>query len=84
MGDCVLVGINAVVLSHASIGARTLVGACALVSEHKQFPEGVMVMGVPAKIVRELSEVETEGLAKSAAGYCERAREHKKSLEAME
>jgi carbonic anhydrase/acetyltransferase-like protein (isoleucine patch superfamily) len=79
LGDRVLVGINAVVLSYASIGAHTLIGACALVSERKQFPEGVLVMGVPAKVMRALSEDEIEGLAKSAAGYCERAREHKQS-----
>lgn len=76
LGDCVLVGINAVVLSHVTIGSQTLIGACALVSEHKQIPEGVLVMGVPAKVVRALNEAEKEGLAKSAAGYCERAREH--------
>ena len=79
LGDRVLVGIGAVVLSHASIGSQTLVGACALVSEHKQLPGGVLVMGVPAKVMRELSEVEIEGLAKSAEGYCERAREHRES-----
>ena len=75
LGDRVLVGIGAVVLSHASIGSQTLVGACALVSEHKQLPGGVLVMGVPAKVMRELSEAEIKGLAKSAEGYCERARE---------
>lgn len=80
LGDRVLVGIGGVVLSHASVGAQTLIAACALVSEHKQFPAGVLVMGVPAKVVRALNEVEIEGLAKSAAGYCERAREHKNSL----
>ncbi len=79
LGDRILVGIGAVVLSHASIGAQTLIGACALVSEYKQLPEGVLVMGVPAKVMRELSKAEIEGLAKSAAGYCERAREHKSS-----
>jgi carbonic anhydrase/acetyltransferase-like protein (isoleucine patch superfamily) len=75
LGDRVLVGIGAVVLSHASIGSQTLIGACALVSVYKQMPGGVLVMGIPAKVVRELSEVEIEGLAKSAASYCERARE---------
>jgi carbonic anhydrase/acetyltransferase-like protein (isoleucine patch superfamily) len=81
LGDRVLVGINAVVLSHASIGAHTLIGACALVSEHRQFLEGVLVMGIPAKVVRELSEAEMKGLAKSAASYRERAREHRQGLE---
>jgi gamma-carbonic anhydrase len=80
LGDRVLVGINAVVLSHAHIGSQTLIGACALVSEHKRLPDGVLVMGIPAKVVRELSAIEREGLAKSAAGYCERAREHGPNL----
>jgi carbonic anhydrase/acetyltransferase-like protein (isoleucine patch superfamily) len=75
LGHHVLVGIGAVVLSHAQIGSQTLIGASALVSEHKQISGGVLVMGVPAKVMRELSEAEIEGLAKSAAGYCERARE---------
>lgn len=74
LADRVLIGIGAVVLSHASIGSQTLVGACALISEHKRMPGGVLVMGIPAKVIRELSEIEIEGLAKSAAGYCERAR----------
>ena len=75
LGDHVLIGIGAVVLSHASIGSQTLIGACALISEHRQMPGGVLVMGIQAKVIRELSEIEIEGLAKSAAGYCERARE---------
>jgi gamma-carbonic anhydrase len=83
LGNRVLVGIGAVVLSHASIGAQTLIGACALVSEHKQLPGGVLVMGVPAKVIRELSETEIDNLAKSAAGYCERAREHRDTDDAQ-
>lgn len=75
LADRVLIGIGAVVLSHANIGSQTLIGACALISEYKRMPGGVLVMGIPAKVIRELSEIEIEGLAKSAAGYCERARE---------
>jgi len=79
LGNRVLVGINAVVLSYAKIGAQTLIGACALVSEHKQIPERVLVMGVPGKVVRELNENELQVLALSAMSYYERAQEHKKS-----
>jgi len=81
LGDHVLVGINAVVLSHAKIGSQTMIGACALVGERKELPGSVLVLGVPAKVVRELSEAELENLAQSAAGYCERAQQHKSSLE---
>jgi carbonic anhydrase/acetyltransferase-like protein (isoleucine patch superfamily) len=80
LGDRVLVGINSVVLSHASIGAQTLIGASALISEHKQMPARVLLMGVPAKVIRELNEAELAALAQSAAGYYERAQEHKRSL----
>ena len=79
LGDHVLVGINAVVLSHAQIGPQTLVGACALVSERKQLPGGVLALGAPAKVVRGLSQAEIENLAASAASYCERAQDHRRS-----
>jgi carbonic anhydrase/acetyltransferase-like protein (isoleucine patch superfamily) len=78
LSDHVLVGMKAVVLSHARVGSRTIVGASALVGERKNIPEGVLVVGVPAKIARELGEAETEHIVTSAAGYYERALEHKK------
>lgn len=80
ISDQVLVGIKAVVLSHAQVGSRTIVGACALVGERKNIPEGVLVVGVPAKFARELTETELEHINTSAAGYYERALEHKKSI----
>jgi gamma-carbonic anhydrase len=80
LGDRVLVGMNAVVLNHAQIGSQTIIGACALVPEHKNIPGGVLAMGVPAKVVRELSEAEQAHLESSAAGYYERAQAHKASL----
>lgn len=80
IGDQVLVGIKAVVLSHAQVGSRTIVGACALVGERKNIPEGVLVVGIPAKFARELTEAELEHINTSAAGYYERALEHKKSV----
>lgn len=80
IGDQVLVGIKAVVLSHAQVGSRTIVGACALVGERKNIPEGVLVVGIPAKFARELTEAELEHINTSAAGYHERALEHKRSI----
>lgn len=82
VADHVLIGMHSVVLSHAQIGEETVVGACALVNEQKQIPGGVLVVGVPAKVVRELSQNERTKIAESAAGYCERAAGHKQSLEA--
>jgi carbonic anhydrase/acetyltransferase-like protein (isoleucine patch superfamily) len=79
LGDQVLVGMKAVVLNHAQIGSRTIIGACALVGEHKNIPEGVLILGIPAKYVRELTEAELEHIVSSAEGYYERSLEHKNS-----
>jgi carbonic anhydrase/acetyltransferase-like protein (isoleucine patch superfamily) len=79
VGDQVLVGMKAVVLNHAQIGSRTIIGACTLVGEHKNIPGGVLILGIPAKYVRELSEAELEHIVTSAEGYYERSLEHKKS-----
>ena len=80
VGDQVLVGMKAVVLNHAQIGSRTIIGACALVGEHKNIPEGVLIIGIPAKNVRELTEAELEHIVTSAEGYYERSLEHNKSV----
>src|SRR5579864_1913200 len=56
--DHILVGMQAVVLSHAHIGAETIIGACALVAEGKSIAGGVLALGIPARTVRELSEQE--------------------------
>jgi carbonic anhydrase/acetyltransferase-like protein (isoleucine patch superfamily) len=80
LGNQVLVGMKAVVLNHAQIGSRTIIGACALVGEHKDIPEGVLMLGIPAKFARALTEVELENIVTSAEGYYERALEHKKSI----
>ncbi len=78
VGDRVLIGMNAVVLSRSKVGSNTIVGACALVAEGKSVPGGVLAVGVPARVVRELSAEEVEGVVSSAVGYAERAQKHKK------
>ena len=83
VGNHVLVGMNASVLSHAQVGSNTIIGACALVGERKSIPEGVLAVGVPAKVTRDLSEAEQENIVNSAAGYWERARAHRESLKSL-
>lgn len=56
IGDGTLVGINAVVLNGAKVGKGCLIGANALVTEGMDIPDGSMVLGSPAKIVRQLDE----------------------------
>jgi gamma-carbonic anhydrase len=79
LGNQVFVGMKAVVLSHAQIGSRTIVGACALVGERKNIPEGVLILGIPAKYARELTESELEHIVTSAEEYHDRALEHMNS-----
>jgi carbonic anhydrase/acetyltransferase-like protein (isoleucine patch superfamily) len=69
LGDNVLVGMGATILNRARIGDNSLVGAGALVTEGKEFPAGSMIMGVPAKVVRPLSDDEIARNRKSAAHY---------------
>jgi carbonic anhydrase/acetyltransferase-like protein (isoleucine patch superfamily) len=76
----VLVGMKAVVLSHARVGSNTIIGACALVAEHKNIPEGVLAIGIPTKVARPLTPAESGHIITSAEGYAERGRLHKASI----
>lgn len=80
VGDGTLIGIQAVVLNGAKIGKNCLVGAGALVTEGKEFPDGSMIIGSPAKVVRQLSPEQIEGLRKSAQHYIDNARRYKSGL----
>jgi carbonic anhydrase/acetyltransferase-like protein (isoleucine patch superfamily) len=73
IGDGSLIGIQAVVLNGAIIGRNCLVGAGAIVTERKEFPEGSMIIGAPAKLVRPLRPEELERLRENAAIYVQRA-----------
>jgi carbonic anhydrase/acetyltransferase-like protein (isoleucine patch superfamily) len=80
IGDESLIGIGAVVLNGARIGRNCLVGAGALVTEGKEFPDGSMIIGSPAKAVRDLTPEQIEGLRKSAQGYVDNARRFRHTL----
>jgi carbonic anhydrase/acetyltransferase-like protein (isoleucine patch superfamily) len=80
IGDGALVGINSVVMNGAKIGKSALIGANTLIAEGKEIPDGVLVLGSPGKIVRELKQEETDYLLKIAAGYVERSRFYKANL----
>lgn len=75
-----LIGIGAVVLNKARIGKNCLVGAGSLVTEGKEFPDGSMIMGSPAKVVRQLTPEQIEGLRMSALHYQENAERFRKGL----
>ena len=80
IGDETLIGIGAIVLNGAKIGKNCLVGAGALVTEGKEFPDGSMIIGSPAKAVRELSPEHIEGLRQSARHYMDNARRFQSGL----
>lgn len=83
IGDESLIGIGAVVLNGARIGKNCLVGAGSLVTEGKEFPDGSMIMGTPARVVRQLTPEQIEGLRNSARHYIENARKFRASLKCL-
>ena len=77
VGDNSLIGMKAVVLNGARIGRNSIVGAGALVTEGKVFPDGVLIVGSPAKVVRELTPEQIAGLQASARHYVQQAQRHR-------
>jgi len=71
-----LIGIGAIVLNGVRIGKNCLVGAGSLVTEGKEFPDGSMILGSPAKVVRQLSPEQIEGLRASARHYIQNAQRY--------
>ena len=80
IGNNSLVGIGAIVLNRASIGANSIVGAGALVTEGKVFPDGVLIVGAPARVARELTPEQIEGLKRSADHYVANGRRFAREL----
>ncbi|MCA1769963.1 MAG: gamma carbonic anhydrase family protein [Halomonas sp.] len=80
VGDGSLIGIQAVILNGAVIGDNCLVAAGAVVKENAVFPPNSLIVGAPAKVIRELSQEAIQGLKKNAAGYVERGRLHTRDL----
>ncbi|EFH11382.1 gamma carbonic anhydrase family protein [Teichococcus cervicalis] len=84
IGDGCLIGMGATVLNGARIGRHCLVGANALVTEGKEFPEGSLIVGSPARAIRSLDEVAIEGLRRSADGYVENWRRFAAGLKRLD
>ena len=80
VGDYSLIGIGATILSHAVIGKYCLVGAGALITERKVFADRSLIIGAPARRVRELTDTECRALEASAASYAERGRQYRREL----
>jgi carbonic anhydrase/acetyltransferase-like protein (isoleucine patch superfamily) len=80
IGDESLIGIGAVVLNGARIGRHCIVGAGALVTEGKDFPDGSLIVGSPAKVVRELTPEQIAGLKASARHYVANGQRYARGL----
>ena len=83
IGENSLIGMGATVLNGAQIGKNCLIGAGALIPEGKVIPDGSLVMGMPGKVVKELSEEQIEGLKASAVAYQLNALRFSKGLEEL-
>ena len=77
IGDRVIVGMGATVLDGAVIGNDCIIGAGALVTGKMNAPDGSMILGSPAKVVRELTEKEKESILANAALYLEKSKEYR-------
>ena len=75
--DNVLIGMNATVLNGAHIGKNSIVGAGAVVSEGKEFPERSLILGVPAKVVKELSDEQVQSIQDNADNYVKLSKQYK-------
>ena len=83
VGDNSLIGIQAVVLNGAKIGKNCLVGAGSLVTEGKQFPDGCMILGSPARAIRQLTPEQIEDLKVNARHYRDNARRYQAGLKKL-
>jgi carbonic anhydrase/acetyltransferase-like protein (isoleucine patch superfamily) len=77
--DC-LIGMGARILNGAVIEAECIIGAGALITEGKTFPAGTLIVGTPARVVRELAEHERQLLRASAVHYAEKAAHYAAAL----
>ncbi|MBM7613888.1 gamma carbonic anhydrase family protein [Alkaliphilus hydrothermalis] len=78
IGNNTLIGMGAIVLDGAEIGEETIIGAGSLVPQGKKIPSGVLALGSPVKVIRELTEEEKTKLQESADGYVAMGKAHKK------
>ena len=75
-----LIGIGAIILDHARIGEESLVGANSLVTEGKQFPDRSLILGSPAKVIRNLTDDEVSQLLANADHYVKKSLHYRSQL----
>ena len=80
IGDNSLIGIKSTILNRAVIGKNCIVGANALITEGKTFPDGSLIVGSPAKVVRQLTPQEIQFITLNAQHYVQNFKRFKKEL----
>jgi len=76
IGNNCLIGMGAIILNNAKIGDNCIIGAGALVPEGKVIPPNSLVLGVPGKIMRQVTEEEIEAIRKNALRYYKLSKNH--------
>ena len=80
VGDNSLIGIQAVVLNNAKIGRNSIVGAGSVVTEGKEFPDNSLIIGAPARVVRQLDEAALKNLERNAQHYVGNAERYRRTF----
>jgi len=83
IADNSLIGIGSIILNHARVGKNSIVGANSLITEGKEFPDGVLIVGSPAKVVRDLTDEEVQHITWSAGHYVENGHRYLAHLKRM-
>ncbi len=83
IGDDSLIGIGSTVLNGATVGANCIVGAHTLITENKSFPDGTLILGAPARVVRELNDDEKAMISRSADVYVANAKRFNDELRSV-
>ena len=80
IGDHCLIGMGAIIMNHSKIGNHCIVGAGSLITENKVFPDNVLILGSPAKVIRELTKEEIESIENNAKLYITEAKKELKEI----
>lgn len=80
IGDGSMIGMGSVILNRAKIGRQSIVGANTLIPEGKSYPERVLIVGSPGKVMRDLSDEEVVRLERSAIHYITNAARYHRAL----
>lgn len=80
IGDDTLIGMGSTVMNHAKIGANSIVGANSLITEGAEFPDGVLILGAPARVVRLITAEDRKMILEAAKSYITNSKRFNETL----